>query len=136
MSYQVVYQECHYYNLGKEDITLIAYLHTKRGQIEIETKLDTGAAFCLFERDYAERLGINVESGDKRRFGTLTGGFDAYGHTLTLKILEIELELMVFFPEDILLPRNLLGRNWLRLVRFGLVDYEGLLYLSAYDEAS
>lgn len=32
------------------------------------------------------------------------------------------------------LPRNLLGRRgWLRNLRLGLIDYDNLLYLSAYD---
>lgn len=100
----------------------------------METKLDTGAAFCLFERIHAERLGIEVEQGHKRRLGMLIGGFDAYGHEVTLKSLDLEFDLTVFFPADYAIARNLLGRNWLRLVRLGLVDYDSLLYLSGYDE--
>jgi len=134
MSYQCVYQRRYDYPLDEEGITLFTRLMTNRQDILVEAKLDTGAAFCLFERSCAEQLGVEVEKGYKRRLNTLTGSFDAYDHEVTLKTLELEFDLTVFFPADYAISRNLLGRNWLRLVRLGLVDYDGLLYLSGYDE--
>ncbi len=132
--YQVSYERSYYYPTTEDDITLQAELRLAQEGVEAEAKLDTGAAFCLFKRSYAEELGLVVEQGYRQRFGTLTDSFTAYGYMLVLKTLEIELEVMVFFPADIFIPRNLLGRNWLRKVRLGLVDYEGLLYLSKYQQ--
>jgi hypothetical protein len=126
---QISFRQSYYYPTEKEGITLRAELQANQRRLEVETKLDTGAAFCLFERNYAEGLGIEVESGYKRRLHTPTGSFDAYGHEVTLKTLDLEFDLTVFFAADYAIQRNLLGRNWLRLVRLGLVDYEGLLYL-------
>ncbi len=132
--YQVSYERSYYYPTTEDDITLQAELRLAQEGVEAEAKLDTGAAFCLFKRSYAEQLGLVVEQGYRQRFGTLTDSFTAYGYTLMLKTLEIELEVLVFFPADIVIPRNLLGRNWLRRVRLGLVEYEGLLFLSKYDQ--
>lgn len=134
MGYQCTYQHCYDYPSDKEGITLFPRLIANQQDLLVEAKLDTGAAYCLFERTCAERLGIRVESGYKRRLNTLTGGFEAYGHEVTFRMLDLEFVLTAFFAADYAISRNLLGRNWLRLVRLGLVDYDSLLYLSAYDE--
>ncbi|MGH9751482.1 MAG: hypothetical protein ACREA2_01755 [Blastocatellia bacterium] len=40
---------------------------------------------------------------------------------------------LVYFTKYPNLPRNLLGRQgWLRNLKLGVIDYENLLYLSAY----
>lgn len=42
---------------------------------------------------------------------------------------------MVYFAADDYFPRNLLGRHgWLDQVRVGVIDYEGLLFLSRYSD--
>ena len=39
-------------------------------KVELLARLDTGAAHCIFERQYAETLGLEVESGRAQRFRT------------------------------------------------------------------
>jgi len=36
--------------------------------VGLMARLDTGAAHCIFERRYAEELGLAVESGRAQRF--------------------------------------------------------------------
>ena len=49
--------------------------------------------------------------------------------------LGVEVHAPVYFYENPNIKRNVLGRNrWLNRVRPGLVDYDSLVYLSAYDE--
>jgi hypothetical protein len=69
-------------------------------------KVDTGASFCIFQRDYAEQLGIDVERGELQVVGTATGHFDVYGHQLTLSCLDWEFVTTVYFAA----PRGY-GRN-------------------------
>ena len=103
-------------------------------RIALRAKIDTGAEFCLFERGFGEALGLPIEGGEKRRLGTMTGSFVAFGHRVAIRVLDIEFEIIAFFPESREIRRNLLGRQgWLQQVRFGVVDYDQLVYLSRYD---
>jgi hypothetical protein len=66
--------------------------------------------------------------------GGLAGGLDAFGHNVTLQTGDIAFQSFVYFAKYPNLPRNLLGRRgWLRNLRLGLIDYDNLLYLSAYE---
>jgi hypothetical protein len=64
--------------------------------------VDTGAAFCIFQREFAEQLGLDVEGGQLQVVATAAGQFDAYGHALTLCCFDWEFEAMVCFaaPPD------------------------------------
>jgi len=96
--------------------------------------IDTGATVCLFSREVGEILGIEVEQGEYKRLGTLAGGLDAYGHEVGLQTLDIALSSIIYFAREYGLPRNLLGRiGWLNKLRFGLIEYDRLIYLSQYD---
>ena len=98
-----------------------------------QAKIDTGAENCLFRREIGEALGIEIESGLFKTFSTLTGTIPAYGHEVQLQSFDLSFQSFVYFAESYDLPRNLLGSiGWFRNLRFGLVDYEELLYLSPY----
>ncbi|MGE0129389.1 MAG: hypothetical protein AB7U82_15030 [Blastocatellales bacterium] len=97
-------------------------------------KIDTGSEVCLFQRDLADMLSIEVESGYRKEFSTLTsGGLIAYGHSVTLQTLGLEFDAFVYFAAEHGLPRNILGREgWLQNVRLAVVDYDAEIYLSPY----
>lgn len=104
-------------------------------KVQLSAKVDTGADYCIFERAYAERLGINVESGESKRMATATNHFDTFGHTLTLACFDWEVESTVYFAADEGFRRNVVGLNgWLDRFRFGLVHQDSRLYLSHYDD--
>jgi hypothetical protein len=43
--------------------------------------------------------------------------------------------LVVFFPANVEIHRNVLGRQgWLRQFRVALIDYDSVLHLSRHDE--
>jgi predicted aspartyl protease len=123
------------YDTLKTGITVLVVLHFGGRQIDLEAKIDTGATDCVFERKHAERLGIDVEGGEFIRFNTAAGNFDAYAHEIVLSVLEIETVSRVFFAKEESFTRNVLGRQgFLDRVKFGLIDYEGKLLLSAYGK--
>jgi hypothetical protein len=96
--------------------------------------VDTGGGICLFSREIGELLGFDIEQGEYKRLRTLTGGLDSFGHEVSIKALNIVLDSTVYFARDKGLPRNILGRQgWLRKLRFGLVEYDNLIYLGRYD---
>ncbi len=104
--------------------------------VRLRAKVDTGAAFCIFQRDYADLLGIDVETGEHVRVATATGHFDAYGHSVVLSCLEWEFETTVYFAAPANFRRNVVGRSgWLQRFRLALIDHDALLFLSAYDDA-
>jgi hypothetical protein len=64
----------------------------------------------------------------------MTGTFVAYEHEVTVHALGIEFSSVVFFAADPAFNRNFVGRSgWLDRLRVGIVDYDRLLLLSAYD---
>jgi voltage-gated potassium channel Kch len=132
--HQLDFETLHNYGPDKSSLEIPVTLHLGRSTVKFAARLDTGAAFCVFERGYAETLGLAVETGSPLRFSTAVGSFDAYGHMLTLETLGYSFDVMVYFAADESFTRNVLGRHgWLDQMRIGIVDYESKLYLSRYD---
>jgi hypothetical protein len=48
--------------------------------VSATVKLDTGSTFCIFQRFYADMLGIEVEKGERENIRTAKGSFTDYGH--------------------------------------------------------
>ncbi len=76
---------------------------------QCEAKIDTGAQYCLFSREIGEILGIDIESGIRREFRTLTGTLTAFGHELTIGTLGELFDATVYFAEEYNLPRTFLA---------------------------
>jgi predicted aspartyl protease len=128
------FQFAHDYARAVDGIDVPIALSSGSQSVEFLAKLDTGAASCVFERQYAEILGLHVESGRLQRFRTVTGSFAAYEHELTIRTLGIEFSAAVFFAEDVSFQRNVLGRSgWLNRLRVAIVDYERMLFVSPYE---
>lgn len=137
MLYQLAFSTLQEYDPAQSGIEVEVVLSTAETSQRIAAKLDTGATFCIFQREYGEALGLDIESGRPEWMGTATGTFLTYGHPVTLSALGLEFNVMVYFAAQYDFSRNVLGRyGWLQQVRIGLVDYEGKLYISAYDEQS
>jgi hypothetical protein len=98
-------------------------------------KVDTGASFCIFQREYAEQLGICIEDGQHIEVSTATGRFSVYGHTVILSCLDWEFETTVYFAELAGYTRNVVGRvGWLQHFRLALIDHDATLFLSHYND--
>lgn len=135
MDYQLTFKKNHRYDSTKKGISLEVTLKHGDSFFTCQARVDTGAEVCLFSREIAEQLNIDVESGERISLGTLTGGLIAYGHDVTLETLGLEFQTTIYFSEVEDLPRNLLGRQgWLHLVRIAIIDYESEIYLSAYQD--
>lgn len=90
----------------------------------------------LFERQYADLLGIAVEEGERQVFSTAAGRLLAFGHEVSGEVLGHQVVSFVYFFVDEAVEKNVLDRRgWLDRVRLGIVDYESTLYLSAPNEA-
>ena len=137
MSYELTFDEAHdYSNSGpREGIAVPVTLSAGDTAAHLTASINTGASFCIFERGYGELLGLDVEAGELVVLGTATGTFKAYGHAVTLTTLGYSFDVVAYFAAHEGFGRNVLGRRgWLDHVRLGLVNYEGKMYLSRYEE--
>ena len=133
MALSLNFEASHQY-LSRDGIDIPTELRVGDQKVELIAKLDTGAAHCIFERKYAEELGIDVESGRPQQFRTVAGSFLAYEHDVSIRTLGVEFLAVVFFARDDTFGRNFLGRSgWLDRVRVGIVDQDRLLFLGPYD---
>lgn len=133
MTYQLNFDLIHQYDPGRPGIAIPVSLKLGAQILTTEAHLDTGGANCFFRKSLGEKLGLDIESGHLQRFSTPGGFVEGYGHPLTLEAIGMELDTIIYFAKDPGFNRNLLGRHgWLQQLRMGLVDYDGMLYLSRY----
>ncbi len=70
-----------------------------------------------------------------QKIATATGTFVTYAHDVALLVLDYEFDATVYFANDHTFRRNVLGRvGWLDRIRLGIIDYEGRMYISSYEE--
>ena len=135
MGHQLSFKMAYDYDLRAIDINLPVALRSGSKTWAATAKLDPGSTFCIFQRLVGERLGFDIERGILQWIGTATGRFLTYGHETTLFVLGIETTATVYFAADEHFSINVLGRvGWLNCVRMGLVDHDGRLFLSSYDD--
>lgn len=136
MTYSLSFSFLHRYSVSVQGITIPVELRHGDRTVVLNAKLDTGASFCIFQRVYGEALGFDIERGAPEWIATPTGNFLAYGHELTLSTLDFQLDTLVYFARDEDFRRNVLGRRgWLDQIRIAIIDYDGEVYTSRYDEA-
>jgi hypothetical protein len=133
--YQLDFETFHTYGTQKRSIEVDVTLRFGERTVSFPAQIETGATFCVFERGYAEALGLAVDSGEPIRFSTAIGSFDGYGHSVTVEALGYAFDVLVYFAAEESFKRNVLGRRgWLDHVRIALVDYKGELYLSEFQD--
>lgn len=131
--YQLDFTHLQNYDPGKPGIGLPVTLRSGSAEVNVETKVDCGSTFCVFERSWGEELGFDIESGHLEWIGTPMGAFRAYGHEVTLSVLEFDFEIVAYFAADPSFNRNVLGRyGFFNRLQLGLVDYDGRMYLSRF----
>jgi hypothetical protein len=90
MVHHLNFDECHNYENDADQAIFIPLQLSANGTVvKLAAKLDTGADYCLFDREWADSLGINVESGPRRTFRGLAGRLDAFEHEVTIKTFDV-----------------------------------------------
>ncbi len=135
MLYQLHFERLVEYDPGNQGISLQITLKLGKTSVEVPVKIDTGAGGSIFSRQYGEQPGLVIENEYQQTFSTATGTFLTFGHFVTLNIAGIEFDTLVYFAADEHFNRNVIGRfGGLDHFVIGVVDYEGKLYLRAYNE--
>jgi hypothetical protein len=129
------FSKVHQYAGPDDSIVLPIIIRAGGRRVALDASLDTGASHCIFERSYADWLGLDVEHGFPKIFATANSRFEAFGHEVVIDTLGIELPSMAYFFADTTIRKNVLGRHgWLDHVRIGIVDHDQILYVADYDE--
>ena len=135
MSHELSFSELIEYDPSQPSITIPITLSVSHTRVNCDARVDTGSSNCIFARGVGEELGLDIESGLRLLVGTVTGNFVAYLHEVNLSLASFEISGLVGFAEHQGFRRNVLGRRgFIEQMTLGLVDYEGKLYLSRYDE--
>jgi len=135
MSHTFTFRSKHSYDTTKIGITIPVELSDGLKVVQITPKLDTGASFCIFERTYGEMLGLDVEGGTPALVSTANSTFQAFGHRLTMTALGFQFDVMVYFAADESVKRSVLGRRgFIDQLRLCLIEHDGELYVSKYDD--
>jgi hypothetical protein len=135
LRHQLSFTELIEYDAGQPSINVPITLSVSRARVHCEAKVDTGSSNCFFARNVGEDLGLDIETGLRLLVGTVTGRFVAYLHEVNLSLASYEFSGLVGFAEDREFRRNVLGRRgFIEQFTLGIVDYEGKMYLSRYDE--
>jgi hypothetical protein len=125
----------HEYDPADRGISVPVILGIGQAREKALAKLDTGASFCIFKKEHGEALGLEIEKGQKEIISTPTGIFSAYGHEISLFALGFQLDAMVYFTTMSGFNRNVLRRHgWLQQLRLAIIDYDGKLFVSRYED--
>lgn len=136
MSHKLSFNLLYNYNSNLTGITVPLILQFADKSVDIDAKIDTGATHCIFRRQIAEALCLDLEKGIAKNFALANASIlQTYGHELNLSILDITYTTIVYFAVNEDLTRDVLGRNgFLYLFRLGIIDYDSALYISKYDD--
>ena len=135
MPHQLEFDIEYRYASIKGGIWIPAILSAGADSTGVEAKVDTGCEYCVFQREVADQLGLEVESGYRLRLGSPGGDVETYTHLIRLETLGLSFDSVVCFRADYGFTRNLLGRNgWLNQVKLAVIDYEETLFISPYNQ--
>lgn len=132
----LTFRETHAYGEDpRGEIIVPIALTVGENAVELRPKLDTGAEFCIVQREYGEALGLNIEAGERLRIATATEPFVAYGHVVQVDCFGQQFDSVFYFAEAPNFPRNVLGRTgWLEQFQIAIIHYDRNLYLNPYNE--
>lgn len=100
MSFQIEFQKSEIFKQLDVGISIETALHHGNRKTNCLAKIDTGSQVCLFARDYADILEIEVETGFREKVSTLAGGLIAYAHQIELETLGLRFQSYVYFAES------------------------------------
>lgn len=123
------------YDAGLSGVSFEILLKLGVNTVSVLTKIDTGSSDCIFARNVAEELGIELENAQEFHISTAIGTFVTYRHPVILAVMDYEFDIYAYFAADENFNRNVLGRHgFLDRIVMGLVDYEGKLFLNRYGQ--
>jgi hypothetical protein len=95
--------------------------------VDIMAIVDSGAEYSIFMAEHLLPLGIKLLDGHRERVESINSTFEVYKHKVSIIVFdEMKIELSIGFSDSI--KRNLLGRDFLNNVQFGLRENHQLMF--------
>ncbi len=136
MATQLVFSISQRFKTTDAGIVIPCTLERNATQVKITAKVDPGSEYCLFSREAADELGIDVLDGPPVHLSTLAGGLTANAHWVTLHTLGLRFESFVLFHPAYDTDRNLLGRRgWLNNLNMALTMDDEMIHLKSLVDA-
>ncbi|MEK7834384.1 MAG: hypothetical protein AAB401_25070 [Acidobacteriota bacterium] len=130
MEFQLNFPIRRHFRTSETGIVIPCTLWSGNLVTDSHAKVDSGSEYCLFQREVAEELQIEVENGFPVGLNTLTGSLTCYAHTVLLGTFGIQFESVVLFHPGRNTSRNILGRiGWLNNLHLGLTMDDDMIYL-------
>jgi hypothetical protein len=132
VEYNLTFAKQLIYDNEQDSISIATKIKYVDQKISFTAKLDTGASLCIFKRDLADELGIEVENTEiAQRVRNANGDiFKVFGHFVTIEIADFEFECLVYFAEKFLAANVFGKRGFLDKFKIAIDDNEGKLFLS------
>ncbi len=136
MATQLVFPISRRFHTTELGLEIPCILERNAVQVKVSAKVDPGSEYCLFSREAADELGIDVLDGPPVRLSTLAGGLTANSHWLTLHTLGVRFESLVLFHPAYGTGRNILGRRgWLNNLHMALTMDDEMIHLKSLVDA-
>ena len=94
---RIDFDRTHTYGSEVDGIAVPIILRSGYASAWLTAKIDTGASHCLFERGQGEILGLDIESGERKFFSTVTGRVETFGHLVQIETLGVVVDSMAYF---------------------------------------
>ncbi len=116
----------------QQGITIPVSLTQNTFTVTCYAKVDPGGEYCLFQRELADDLQIDVLEGLPVKLDTLAGSLTGYTHTVELITFGLAFESVVLFTPAYGMKRNILGRRgWLNNLHMALTMDDEAIYLKS-----
>ena len=80
MPHNLQFEISHEYNSTSGGIWIPTHLTLGNLKIDCEAKVDTGAEYCVFQRELGDALGLEIEQGHLLTMNSVNGATRTYGH--------------------------------------------------------
>lgn len=134
MNYTLTFDKQLFYDNEEDSVSIETKVKYVDEEISFVAKIDTGASLCIFKREIAEKLGVEVENTEiTQRVRNANGNiFKVFGHFVTIEIADFEFECLVYFAENFVAANVFGKRGFLDKFRIAIDDNEGKLFLDEY----
>ena len=132
--HSLAFTQVHAYANNGNGVAVPILPRSGANKVRLVASVDTGASFCLFAGELAEKLGLDLTSGERKRFRTANSSLETFGHEIEIGTMGVVTYSMVYFFADPSIIKNVLGRaGWLDRVRLALIHHDNTIYLAPHD---
>ena len=94
------FTQVHAYANNANGVAVPILLRSGANKVCLVASVDTGASFCLFAGELAEKLGLDLTSGERKRFRTANSSLETFVHEIEIGTMGVVTYSMLYFFAD------------------------------------